>query len=852
MAKHHVVLCIVIALTLAMGIASLGDVPRHISFQGKLHDNAGNPLTGLYEVTFRIYSTQSGGSALWSETMNVQCENGLYNVILGKTNPITLNFDGQYYLGVQVTGDSELSPRYEFTSVPGAFRAAVADSSATSASAVEADKVDGKDAAEFAASDHQHDDRYYTETELKTNDGSVNEAGDPVSWFKIKDMPAGFADGTDEVGTTGEGISQINEGTGITVTNPTGPTATVAADIGTGADQVAAGNHTHHSLNAADSNPTNAVYVDNDGNVGIGTTSPDVNLHVQGSEYDEIKVESTVSWGNASLIAKTSGGMNDYLQLYKGGPTTSGSTAGGIPLANLSSLSSGIGAGPLMLQVISSNPMYFVTSNQERMRITSDGNVGIGTTDPSLELHVGNGGGLALQNEYGGGASVEFLTTDGSGMNSQIYSDNTGLTLWTDSGRDILLTAGSNVGIGTASPAEKLHIAGTLKVDDTLFANTVSSNSPLSLQTDGTTRLYIDDASGNVGIGTMNPGAGLVVAGDGLWNSAIGIIDRSNGATEWRMNVSGSTFGITKVSGSTFTPFRILVDSFTDALVLGAEGVGVGVLNPQHRFHVEGEESEHAEDGHAVGYFKNTVTEEDAAAVYGECANTDYYGFGGFFTGGYTGVKGQVLPTGSSSYYGVYGGVEGGSGTNYGVYGYVSGSGTNWAGYFSGDVYISGDVLPAAGSCKIDHPLDPENKYLSHSFVESPDMMNVYNGNVTLNAKGEAVVELPDYFEAFNRDFRYQLTAIGAAGPNLHIAQKISGNRFKIAGGKPGMEVSWQVTGIRQDAYANAHRMPVEEEKSVEERGKYLHPEEYGQPETMGIEYEERQKIKQSRTLRSK
>ena len=100
--------------------------------------------------------------------------------------------------------------------------------------------------------------------------------------------------------------------------------------------------------------------------------------------------------------------------------------------------------------------------------------------------------------------------------------------------------------------------------------------------------------------------------------------------------------------------------------------------------------------------------------------------------------------------------------------------------------------------------------------------MNVYNGNVMTNANGEAIVELPDYFQPLNKEFRYQLTAVGTPGPNLYIAEKISGNRFKIAGGEAGMEVSWQVTGIRQDAYANAHRIQVEEDKPTHERGKYL------------------------------
>ena len=114
-------------------------------------------------------------------------------------------------------------------------------------------------------------------------------------------------------------------------------------------------------------------------------------------------------------------------------------------------------------------------------------------------------------------------------------------------------------------------------------------------------------------------------------------------------------------------------------------------------------------------------------------------------------------------------------------------------------------------------------------------MMNIYNGNVILDGSGGAIVTLPEWFETLNRDFRYQLTAVGAPGPNLYVAEEISGNHFKIAGGQPGAKVSWQVTGIRQDAWANANRIPVEEEKPEVERGFYLHPALYGAPEEKGI-----------------
>jgi trimeric autotransporter adhesin len=150
-----------------------------------------------------------------------------------------------------------------------------------------------------------------------------------------------------------------------------------------------------------------------------------------------------------------------------------------------------------------------------------------------------------------------------------------------------------------------------------------------------------------------------------------------------------------------------------------------------------------------------------------------------------------------------------------------------------GNMAVTGNLSKGGGSFKIDHPLDPANRYLYHSFVESPDMMNIYNGVVTLDSRGRATIQLPDYFEALNRDFRYQLTSIGAPGPNLYVAKEIANGHFKIAGGKAGTKVSWQVTGIRQDAWANAHRIPNEVEKPAEERGHYLHPELFGAPEEL-------------------
>lgn len=174
------------------------------------------------------------------------------------------------------------------------------------------------------------------------------------------------------------------------------------------------------------------------------------------------------------------------------------------------------------------------------------------------------------------------------------------------------------------------------------------------------------------------------------------------------------------------------------------------------------------------------------------------------------------------------------SGTNFGVYG-VSESPDGFAVYAGGNAHVTGTLSKSGGSFKIDHPLDPSNRYLQHSFVESPDMKNVYDGVATLGAGGQATIGLPSWFEALNRDFRYQLTPRGPTTSVIYVKDGVRDNTFTIAGGDPGLEVCWQITGIRQDAWAAANRIAVELEKPAEERGRYLHPELHGKPATLQV-----------------
>jgi hypothetical protein len=197
---------------------------------------------------------------------------------------------------------------------------------------------------------------------------------------------------------------------------------------------------------------------------------------------------------------------------------------------------------------------------------------------------------------------------------------------------------------------------------------------------------------------------------------------------------------------------------------------------------------------------------------------------------------GTAIGYNSGTNCGVYASAQGG-GLNYGLYAQAFGGWGNIAGVFDGHVQVIGNLtVTGSKSFRIDHPADPANKYLNHFCTESSEVLNTYSGNVLLDGSGEAWVQLADWFESINRDPRYQLTCIGGSAP-VYVAEELSGNRFKIAGGRPRLKVSWQVTAVRNDTAIQKYQMPVEQDKRGPERGKYLEPSLYGLPETMKIGY---------------
>jgi cytoskeletal protein CcmA (bactofilin family) len=395
-----------------------------------------------------------------------------------------------------------------------------------------------------------------------------------------------------------------------------------------------------------------------------------------------------------------------------------------------------------------------------------------------------------------------------------------------------------------------------------------------------TQRMLIDD-KGNVGIGTVNPEARLDVVGDAQFSGPLAV--QGALSTSGAAKIGGDLSVTGKVSATSFAGdggelrnVRPRNDSVGGAqlandpeslskvsggkVIVKNDRVGVGVQSPVGDcvLAVGARMKVHQGESASAGiWFAQKGADLDASAFVGmvDDSKIGFYGHGvgwGLTMRGDDGsvaligalsVAGKVTLAGALS---VAGNVGAGSlnvsgeirvagrdpriggpalRSTFGRRGSAGSVGLRPAFH---DLDINGEVrcnmITADGKrFKIDHPLDPENRNLYHWCVESPDIMNIYNGNVTTDVDGKATVALPDYFEALNGDFRYQLTVIGTASLAT-VEREIENNTFTIQTDKPDVKVSWQVTGRRQDPAIRANPLPVEEEKREAERGFVAYP----------------------------
>uniref|UniRef100_A0A832G8I4 Uncharacterized protein n=1 Tax=Ignavibacterium album TaxID=591197 RepID=A0A832G8I4_9BACT len=804
-------------------------IPQTINYQGVLKDASGNIVTnGDYNLTFKIYDSETGGTPLWTETKLINVVDGIFSTQLGSVTPLTLSFDNAYWLGVTVGSGSELTPRIAFTSVPySRMSLTIPDNSLTS-------------------------NKIHSGQVVKSLNGLKDDVN-LVAGSNVTITPSGNNLTISSASGAGGTVTQVNTGAGLT-----GGPITTTGTISIANDGIATAMLQNNSVTTdkiVDGTITATDIANTQVVKSINSLKDNVNL-VAGSN-----VTITPS-GNNLTISAASGAGGTVTQVNTGAGLTGGpiTTTGTISIAN-----DGIATAMLQNNSVTTDKIVdgtISTNDLANNSVTStkiaDGTITTSDlSDNSVTTAKIVDGTIATSDLANNSVTTDkivdgTITATDIGSTQVVKSlnaikDNVNLV----AGSNITITpSGQNLTISSTSGG--MGGSGTTNYLP-VFTGTTSIGNSILYQS-GTNKIGLNTSSPDFALTIdANPtaGLGLKISRNGGFDMAFIEAGQPVNSKGWAFDIFEQKFKINTTQDNGYTAIRNLITFDRNG------NVGIGTISPSYPLHV-------STNRKYAGYFTSDslsgsthvihaeftgAGNDDPIAVYGKSRPSDYYGFGGLFEGGFVGVYGKVTSTGANYYYGVGGYAGGGNGTNYGIWGSASGSGTNygvwgeayygttnWAGYFSGNVNVTGTLSKGGGSFKIDHPLDPQNKYLYHSFVESPDMKNMYDGTITTDASGYATVTLPEWFEALNKDFRYQLTVIGDFAQAI-IAQEIQNNQFAIRTDKPNVKVSWQVTGIRKDAFAEKYRIPVEEYKQGDDVGKYLHPEAYGLPETMGIDY---------------
>lgn len=748
-------------------------LPHLLRFNGTAKDPSGHSLTGTVGITFSLYSDQDGDSPLWLETQNVQLDHsGHYSVLLGSTKseglPVALFAAEQaHWVGVEITGQAEV-PRVLLVSAPYALKAGDAETVGglpPSAFMLAAPLAAGADSIPSAL------------------DGSSN-SGTNVGGKGSVGYLAGWIDNNGDLGNSVlyQAGSGSNAKIGLNVKNPLATLDISGTELvrglfesaTTGAATGSKGfNSNPVDLEASSFNDSTQKAVMQHFEwqaepTGNNTNNPGATLNLLFGQNSNAPTETGLKLSNTGIFSFAAG------QTFPGtgNGTITGVTAG-------TDLTGGGNSGSVTLNLdttkvpqLGSN--NFFTSTQQFAGNTGIGTAPSGTSYTPLSVGSSNGFGtwFSIANTSSGGHTWNILSAGGANAEGA-----------------------GNLGITDLTGKSTIWLEGNTKTS--------------SLTATGSAGGAIVEADAQ-GANNDTPTPGL----------------RFGGGSSGETIASNRNIGLNRFGLDVYT-------SFTPRVAITQSGqMGIATQVPHNQLDVVGQSNQYdaiyasgarAADGSnqnggegvegfgGDGDLTSTTT-SGASGVVGWAGNgTGSYGAGGFFIAGTSVLDNSTGP---------------------GVVGLPSPGATSdplgWgAAFFQGNVTVAGNLAKLGGSFKIDHPLDPANKFLSHSFVESPDMKNIYDGVTTLDTNGEAMVQMPEWFTALNRDFRYQLTCIGGFAP-IYIAEEVAENHFKIGGGRPGMKVSWQVTGIRHDAWADAHRIPVEQEKPEQQRGYYLAPELFG------------------------
>jgi hypothetical protein len=746
-------------------------VPRLIRLNGIFTPSSPANRSTTINVTFSLYTEESGGTPLWQESQNVELDaGGHYSVLLGSTQseglPVQLFISAQaQWLGLQSAGEAE-QPRIMLVSVPFALKAG------------DAETLGGKPASAYLTAPTVNSNAT-TSTSIATRTTAAGEVGS-VRHSSATKPPVGGGGNANYI-----------------------PLWTDSADLGS------------------------SLLYQSGNSVAMGTTTPTATFDVHST--------STVAPGKVEAVLQGDS-ISESGAVYAVQGVVLSPEGAGIVGKNGAEGGQAIGVGGSTMSP-----------------------TGIAVSGVSV---ASTGTGIGIQGETnspaGAGMAGLFVPTTGTGYGvyGKAFSP------------DAIPVLGLNTDASGTSAPVGVEGQSSSPTGSGVYGTVISTTGPNSGVL-GTT--VSTSGQGVLGLASATSGSATGVAGRTSSPSGFGGYFQNVATTGSGYGVEGTTsapngsgvYGVVNIADATgVIGYNSATSGATSAGVYGSTASSSG-------FGVEGLNSDTSGTGTGGSGVKGVTTSPNGAAVFGDNESTTggdgalgVYGYSGAGSGVYgqstysAGVFGYTTASnedgvaaieGSSGGYsnGIYADTYSANGVGafidnaaggYILVGTVNNNGAHefdvdgyGDGYFSGDLDVGGELSKASGTFKIDHPLDPANKYLYHSFVESPDMMNIYNGNITTDTDGLATVPLPEWFEALNRDFRYQLTVMGQFAQAI-VAQEVANHQFRIKTDKPNVKVSWQVTGVRQDAYANAHRVQVEVEKAPQDRGHYLHPELFGAP----------------------